>query len=102
MGWPWPANWRVWIEQKREKERDLRGGDAGGDGVGSERAIAGGDNEDIRIRVWRGGEDGPEDGARLGLSLLQDATAVALFVPVGRISSFSHSHSISFSLSPAP
>ena len=63
-------------------------GDAGGDGVGGDRSIAGGGDNGfrVRVRVLSGCPNGPENGSSLNLPLLQYAFSVCIFVPVPRVS----------------
>lgn len=73
------------------KRRGGSGGDARGDGVRGDRAVTGGDDDDIRLCGRGRSEGSPEDGFRSQLPLLEDAVPVFLFVPVPHIAGhFSH------------
>lgn len=57
-------------------------GDEGGDGVGRNRSITGGDDDGVRVRVKGGSPNGSENGSGLDLPLFQYGFPVGFFVPV--------------------
>lgn len=76
--------------ERREKAEELEHyelGDDGGNGVGSEGTVAGGNDNGVRVvRVRRRRRpEGSEDGSGVDLPLLENGFPVGFFVPVRRV-----------------
>lgn len=61
-------------------------GDAGRDVVGSERAVTGGNDDGIRVRVGGRSPNGSENGSDLDLPVFQNCFTIGILVPVRSVS----------------
>lgn len=68
-------------------------GNAGGDGIGSERAVTGGNDDGFGARILGGTPNGSEYGSGLDLPLLQYASSIGIFVPVPSVTGHIHTTS---------